>query len=385
VPVILATSRGVIVVAVSGATAPTSSILLRAFLPTCKPDQAFGQGGSETIDVRINGESIPDITISSAAPGPAGSFILAGSSEDGRAVVGLVDADGRMTHGFGSHGWASLPWQGQPTALLREPSGEMVFGIADGADCCETEFLGATSPSGTVLTSFGIAGRAQLSEYSTGPEGAQISQIVRASNGDLLVVSSGGHMGVMASALSEFTANGSSVAAFDRNVETARRPMTFVGGVVVRPGGFVFVGAGQAGLIGRSPEPSASGQLLSFDNEGSLVRSIDGTRASKFKSSPDWYEWAFPRPDGGYLLVSASTPYLSQVSTPQRVEVVALASTGSVDRSYGDAGYGSFVLPSSSNPDFAFAGAAISFGHTVAIAWYNALDATTFGLTEVNR
>jgi hypothetical protein len=378
------TSRGVIVVAVSGATAPTSAILLRAFLPSCEPDRAFGQGGSETIDVRINGESLPDITVSSAAPGSAGSFVLAGWSDDGRTVVGLVGADGRMDHGFGSEGWAGLPWQGQPTALLREPSGEMVLGIDDGADCCEEEFLGAISSSGTAITSFGVAGRAQLSEYSTGPEGAQISEIARASNGDLLVVSTGGHMGVMASAISEFTANGSSVAAFDRRVGTARRAMTFVGGVVVRPGGFAFVGAGQAGLIGMSPESSASGQLLPFDNEGSLVSSIDGSQASKFKSSPNWYEWAFPRAHGGYLLVSASTPYFSEVSAPQRVEVVALTSTGSVDRSYADAGYGSFLLPSSSSPDFAFAGAATSFGNTVVIAWYNALDATTFGLTEVN-
>jgi hypothetical protein len=64
--------------------------------------------------------------------------------------------------------------------------------------------------------------------------------------------------------------------------------------------------------------------------------------------------------------------------------MLALTSAGSIDRSYGDAGYGSFAVPSSSIPDFAFAGAATSFGHSVAIAWYDAVDATAFGLTEVN-
>jgi hypothetical protein len=300
-------------------------------------------------------------------------------------VVGVIDADGRIDRGFGSGGWANLPWPGQPTALLREPSGEIVLGVQDGMDCCELEFLGAISATGTVLRSFGVAGRVSLPIYSTGPEGAHINQIARADNGDLFVVSSGGHMGSLASAVSEFTPKGKSVAAFDRNmttnIETSRVPSTFVGGVVGRPGGVVFIGAGQAGPIGFAPEPTAAGRLLPFDDDGLPVGSVDGAEPSKFSSIAYWDVWAFPRPNGGYLMIAASPPYEDAIIAPQRVEVVALTRSGAVDRTYADDGYGSFLLPVSSGPFFV--GSATSSGDAVAIVWDGG-DATTFELTEVN-
>ncbi|HEY5273441.1 MAG TPA: hypothetical protein VIJ34_09420 [Acidimicrobiales bacterium] len=382
-PVAQETSNGVTVVAVSGATAPDSTILLRAFLPSCEPDRAFGKAGSETVNVRLGSEALPNIVITSAAPGPADSIILAGSSDDGM-FVGMIDADGRIEHDFGANGWARLPWQGEPTALVREPSGDIVVAVRDGEDCCEVEFLGQISATGIVLESFGATGRAVLPDYSTGPEGAQVTQLARADNGDLLVVSTGGHMGALASVVSEFTSDGRSVTAFDRNMEaeSSLLPSVFVGGVLVRPGGFLLVGAGQAGPIGPAPEPSAAGQLLPFDDDGRLLGWLGGSGASEFSSNVYWNVWAFPRPSGGYLMVAASTPYLSATPAPQRVEVVALTGSGSVDPSYADRGYGSFSLPASSGSFVPVS--ATSSGHAVAVVWINAGDAGSLELTEVN-
>jgi hypothetical protein len=81
-------------------------------------------------------------------------------------------------------------------------------------------------------------------------------------------------------------------------------------------------------------------------------------------------------------MVAASTPYLSETTAPQRVEVVALTGSGSVDPTYAEGGYGSFSLPASSGLYVPVS--ATSSGHGVAVVWINAGDAEALELTEVN-
>jgi hypothetical protein len=110
----------------------------------------------------------------------------------------------------------------------------------------------------------------------------------------------------LASTVSEFTSNGKIVTSFNDNWNARRRapsPSVFVGGVVPRAGGFVFVGAGQADLIGMSPERSVAGRVIPFNTAGFPAPNLDGTKLSKFSSVAYWNEWAFARSNGGYLMI----------------------------------------------------------------------------------
>lgn len=348
-PVAQMASDGVTVVAVPSPLPSSSVVLLRAFTKTCHADLDFGNGGSEEIDVRVDGRMQHGVNLSATAPGLSNSIILVGTSDAGM-LVGIITADGQVDRSFGSDGWELLPWPAGPTAVLQERSGEIVVGDSVGGGCCETEWVGALSADGHVLRSFGAGGRVRLGFPPV--EDEEIEQLSVASNGDLLVLNSGGHMGVWESYVSELNPRGQLVQSFSRNLEAGWRtrvPPVFIGGLSVKQGGFVLIGAGQLAPVSNTAAPSATGRLLEVDNDGRLVKSASGADTVKFPNGMLQGVWVFSTPTGGYLMVGQPPGIQTNPSSRLRIEVVAFTRDGSVASTYGASGHGYIELPSPAN------------------------------------
>jgi hypothetical protein len=321
-PVAQATSTGTTVVAVADPAASTSTILMRAFTNTCQIDTAFGRGGSEMLRVEIGGKPARGVNVTSAAPGSDGGIVL-GGTDDGGMIVGVIDETGAPERAFGGGGWVlvGLPEQlskaqfaaegpGSPTAIAVEPSGEVLIGNSEGGGCCETEWIGALSRSGRVIQGFGNGGWSRV-PYSV--EDNEIAQIALDSDGHILVLNDGAHMGFVSSDVREYSRNGTLAASFESSMQRSDQksvPPVFSAGLVIRDGGFVLVGTGQPNLVGGPVDPKASGFVLTFDDGGHL-----GTRKPVGFSSPMlWQTWASARPRGGYLLIGVPAPDSSDLT-----------------------------------------------------------------------
>ena len=342
-------SDGVTVVAVPSPLPSSSVVLLRAFTKTCHADLDFGNGGSEEIDVRVDGRMQHGVNLSATAPGLSNSIILVGTSDAGM-LVGIIAADGQVDRSFGSDGWELLPWPAGPTAVLQERSGEIVVGDSVGGGCCEMEWVGALTSEGHVLRSFGAGGKVRLGVPPV--EDEEIEQLSLASNGDLLVLNSGGHMGLWESYVSELNPRGQLVRSFSRNLEAGWRtrvPPVFLGDLVVRQGGFVLIGAGQSGLVSNTADPSAAGRFLEVDDSGRFAESPSGTTTAKFPNRMLEDVWVFSTPTGGYLMLGQPPDIQTSPNSRQRVQIVAFTRDGTVDTNYGASGRGYIELPSSAS------------------------------------
>jgi hypothetical protein len=351
-PVAQVTSTGTTVVALADPAGSTSTILMRAFTNTCQIDTAFGRGGSELLRVEIGGKPARGINVTSAAPESGGGIVLGGTDDDGM-IVGVIDQNGVPDRAFGGGGWVllGLPEQltkaqftaegpGSPTAIAEEPSGEILIGNSEGGGCCETEWLGALGRSGQLINGFGEGGWSRV-PYS-GVED-EIVQVALDSDGHILVLNDGAHMGFVVSDVSEYSRNGTLVASFEHSMQSAVRksvPPVFSAGLVLRVGGFVLVGTGQPNLVGGPVDPKASGFVLTFDDNGLL-----GTRKPVGFSSPMlWQTWASERPNG-YLLIGIPAPDSSDPTASSAMRLTALTADGRIDKSFGIVGKGSLTLP----------------------------------------
>jgi hypothetical protein len=269
-------------------------------------------------------------------------------------IVGVIDETGAPERAFGGGGWVlvGLPEQlskaqfaaegpGSPTAIAVEPSGEVLIGNSEGGGCCETEWIGALSRSGRVIQGFGNGGWSRV-PYSV--EDNEIAQIALDSDGHILVLNDGAHMGFVSSDVREYSRNGTLAASFESSMQRSDQksvPPVFSAGLVIRDGGFVLVGTGQPNLVGGPVDPKASGFVLTFDDGGHL-----GTRKPVGFSSPMlWQTWASARRRGGYLLIGVPAPDSSDLTDSTAMRLTALTADGRIDESFGIAGKGSLTLP----------------------------------------
>jgi hypothetical protein len=356
-PVAQVSPDGVTVVAVASPL-PGGVVLLKAFTNTCAPDLAFGNEGTERLRVQVPGSERLGISIDAAAAGLSGSIILAGAgglTADGGSslLVGVIEADGQVDRQFGKDGWAVLPWQGDATALLQEPSGEIVVGNTDGGGCCIQESVAAVSPNGAVLKWFGDHGRERVA-LDSGVE-PEIVQVSEENNGDILVLNSGGHMGAWASTVSALSPRGQTISTFTRNLDDGwqkRVPVNFLGDLVPKMNGFVMIGAGQSTVIDNVPAPSATGLFLGITSNGEFATSPrDG--ATRFQQQMLEQVWTFPTQSGGYLMLGL-TPGVQITSVNGRfhIQIVSFTSGGSLNRRYGQGGRASIELPSAWDAGF---------------------------------
>src|SRR5665213_391375 len=344
-PIAQMSSNGVLVVAIANPFGSGSTVLLRAFTTTCAPDLAFGHDGSELVNAPVQGMGVNGLVLSSSAPGISNSVIFAGGSSQ-HMFIGVIEADGQPDRAFGSDGWERLPWSPDPTALLQEPSAEILVGDSDGGGCCERQWVGALAANGSILRSFGTDGRVQIP--FGGVEDEEIDRISQSSNGDLLILNTAAHMGLLETYVDELSPMGELETGFDQNYQsTVRRRVKaiFSGELVAGRGGFVVVGTSQNQLDDGVPDPGADGRFLAFDDAAHVVQLPRGYGRVRFESQFIPTVSVFPTPSGGYLMLGVPIPADGKPSTESTVQVVALEDTGAVDTAYGVGGRASIELP----------------------------------------
>jgi hypothetical protein len=317
------------------------SILLRSLTSACALSPGFGQDGAATItvpsdlrapkpenaDAEVGGFPAHGIWVNAVAPRKGGGAIVAGVY-DGDMVVGELTANGNVVQAFGKHGWLVLPFGGEVTAILQEPSGQIVIaGDNGGGGCCGVNWASALSASGQFDRAFGTRGRAVLPT----DEDSGVEALALEPNGDILAAVGWEHMGGGGVELAMLTPSGQPEPMFAKRLEAfwnAHGFDVFVGDVYVDGDGFTLVGTGQnAPLAGPSySAPSATGLIAHFRVDGTLAGP-----AVRFPSRMYGGVQAFP--DGSDALVIGS-PF----ADPTQVALTALRPDGSTDPRFASSG-----------------------------------------------
>ena len=322
---------GVIPVVASGAMADGStlvaisdysarrSVVLRSVTPRCTPNDGFGLHGSATIAIssgagrpraRPNGLGAPSgLWVNAVAPRNGGGAIVAGGF-GGRWVVGEVGRRGQLDSTFGNGGWTVLPFSGEATTIVQEPSGRIVIGGVVGGGCCRVNSVAALSSRGDLQRAFGRHGKTAL-HVPTGEAG--IDSLARTPNGDILATVGYGNNGCWGVALAMLTPSGRQVPQFAKRFDRFWHGLgfgAFVGDVYIDGDGFTLVGTGEKQCDGYRSQ-QATGLIARFRADGDLVgRTIRfpsrmyGT-VDAFHVGEDIFVVASPYADSTQLTVTA--------------------------------------------------------------------------------
>ncbi len=228
----------------------------------CAPDPEFGADGTATITISPDlrparpperGFSPEGLWIQVVAPRNGGGAILAGTYR-GDWVVGEVTARGQLDATFADGGWRVLPFRGEVTQVLQEPSGRIVVAGDDGGGgCCTRNWAAALSAHGDLAQAFGRHGRV---EQPTG-EDSGVQGLAPEPNGDILVSVGHGNMGCWGTSLAMLTPSGAPVPQFANRLARFWRGLgfhAFIGDVYIEGEGFTLIGTGQ----GPCDEPRLS-------------------------------------------------------------------------------------------------------------------------------
>jgi hypothetical protein len=323
---------GSTLVAVSGY--PTArSVVLHSVTALCAPNGAFGNEGVATIALPLRprpgnppADGVPPngLWVNAVAPRRDGGAILAGTYGNDW-VVGEVNPRGRIDPTFGDGGWTVLPFPGEVTAILQEPSGRIIIaGDNGGGGCCTLNWAAAISARGRLENGFGTHGRA---EFPTGGDSG-VEGLALEPNGDVLAKVGYGNMGCLGVALAMLTPSGRQVPQFAKRFDRFWQGLSFgafVGDVYIDGDGFTLVGTGQRPCAdGPSfSAPSATGLITRFRTNGEPA-----SRTIRFPSRMYGDVHAFH--DGADIFVVAS-PYADST----QLTVTARRPDGSADPRFG--------------------------------------------------
>jgi hypothetical protein len=309
---------------------------LHSFTRWCAPNGAFGHEGTSTITISSRllpthpapyGSPFAGLWVSVVAARKGGGAILAGTYE-GDWVVGEVTPRGQLDPTFGSGGWTVLPFRGEVSAVLQEPSGRIVLGGDNlGGGCCTLNWAAALSPRGRLERGFGSHGRVEL---PTGGDSG-VEALALEPNGDILARVGYGNMGCWGVALAMLMPSGRPVPLFGKRLGRFWHELgfgAFVGAVYMEGEGFTLVGTGQRPCA-KGPSfsaPSATGLIARFRADGEPV-----SRTVHFPSRMYGSVKAFR--DGQHIFV-VTAPYADQ--TP--LTITARRPDGSIDPRFGSNG-----------------------------------------------
>jgi hypothetical protein len=336
-------SDGSTLIALSSVYPGKRLAVLHSVTRECAPHREFGNEGAATITISsrlqpthpASGGFPPDgLWLSAVAPRKGGGAIVAGTY-GGEWVVGEVTRRGQVDPSFGNGGWTVLPFRGEVTAIVQQPSGRIVIGGDNGGGgCCNLNWAAAVSVRGQLDKGFGMGGRAEL---PTG-EDSGVEALALEPNGDILAKVGYGNMGCWGVALAMLRPSGRPVPLFEKRLSQFWHALNlgaFVGDVHIDGEGFTLTGTGQRPCA-EGPSfsaPSATGLMTRFRTDGHPI-----SRTIRFPSRMYGDVRAFD--DGADTLV-VEWPY----ADPTRLTVMARRPDGSVDSRFGNRGRAQIRTP----------------------------------------
>lgn len=319
------------------------SAVLYSITRTCTPNPEFGEAGTATITIPASleppkptgpGFDAEGIWIDTVAPRNGGGAIIAGIYGDDW-VIGEVTARGMMDQTFGTQGWVVLPFPGEISAIVQEPSGRIVIAGDNGlGGCCTVNRAAALSERGQLENGFGTSGRTVL---PTG-EDSGVRTLALEPNGDILAEIGYGNMGCWGTALAMLTPSGAPEPMFAKRLHRfweAHRFGAFVGDTYIDGEGFTLIGTGQKPCYDEPPGSTApaTGLLARFRPTGE-----PSGPTIRFHSR--MYGEVHGFPDGHDTILIAS-PYADQTD----MTLTALRSDGSTDPRFASHGHAQIRTP----------------------------------------
>ena len=255
--------------------------VLDSITPSCTRSPGFGTNGVSRIglprQLRASAAHRQPLLgsgfwIETIVPRDDGGAIMTGTL-GGQWLVVELTASGVVDRHFGRGGWALLPFRGDVTAVMQEPSGRIVVaGDNGGGGCCTLTWAAALTATGRLDRRFGVRGREELP--TGGDSGVEL--LAREPNGSILVKIGYGNMGCWGVGLAMLTPGGRPVPGFAERLNRFWGKLdfgAFTGDVYVDGAGFTLVGTGErpcAEALKRSP-PSLDGVVAHFRSDGRLV------------------------------------------------------------------------------------------------------------------
>jgi hypothetical protein len=334
-----AMADGSTLIALSNVYPGSRSVLFRSVTSTCAANGEFGDDGAATITIppgllpahrkgQQSGFPAQGIWVNAVVPRSGGGAIVAGVY-GGRWVVGEVTARGTVDQTFGTQGWIVLPFRGEVTAILPEPSGRIVIaGDNGGGGCCNVNWAAALSQRGRFEDWFGANGRAAL---PTG-EDSGVEALALEPNGDILANIGYGNMGCWGLAPAMLTPSGAPEPMFAKRLQRfwdAQGFHAFVGDVYVEGEGFTLVGTGQ--------KPCADGPSYSAPSATGLIAHFrtDGEPAGPTVRFPSGLYGSAQVLPHGHDAIVVTSPY----ADPTHLTLTALRPDGTTDLSFGSHGH----------------------------------------------
>jgi hypothetical protein len=124
---------------------------------------------------------------------------------------------------------------------------------------------------------------------------SELSWVAVEDNGDILGLTLGGNMGACDVTVNVFMPDGSPVPFFQRQFAASLEhagPPVFVAVFIVRRSGFLPVGTGQSVPVTPAPSPTAIGQAVAFEPDGSLDMGFAHHGVARFSSRMENPVWA---------------------------------------------------------------------------------------------
>jgi hypothetical protein len=317
------------------------SVVLHSVTPGCAPNAAFGNEGVATVTLPLRPrpgnppeDGVPrnGVWVNAIVARRGGGAILAGTYGNDW-LVGEVTQRGRLDTAFGDGGWAVLPFPGEISQAVQEPSGRIVVAGDDGGGgCCTRNWAAALSARGRIDRRFGTNGRTEL---PTGGDSG-VDSVLLEPDGHILFQVVYGNNGCWGVEFSMLRPSGRPVANFAARMQQfwKRQPFklpggasAFVGTAYVDGTGFTLFGTGQNQCYGY-PLPrgqSPTGLVARFQVDG---RSVSTARfASRMFASIQVFR-------AGTEIFVVTAPYGDQT----QLTVTARRSDGSVDPRFGSRG-----------------------------------------------
>ena len=155
-------------------------------------------------------------------------------------------------------------------------------------------------PGGPVSQSRGSVpniGRHGRVEILATRDDSELSWVAVEGNGDILGLTFGGNMGACDVTVNAFMPDRSPVPSFPRQFAASLEhagPPVFVAVFIVRRSGFLPVGTGQSVPVTPAPSPTAIGQAVAFEPDGSLDVSFARHGVARFSSRMENPVWPYP-------------------------------------------------------------------------------------------
>ena len=329
-------------------------------------DDSFGTGGKLT----LSESGTSDAGVSMAVQGDGKILVLDGEEAAQSVAVLRLDPDGSLDDSFGAAGIAAIPGSATASALALGSNGQIVVAVTQG----NPEELFELNTNGSLDASFGTNGQVPLDDTGAADSESIVLIDALAVESDGSIITAGRLFAVSAIAVSHFQSDGSLDASFG------------TGGLAATD---VLQPAGLSGAPLMAIEPD--GKLLVVPNDavdGIWQYNADGSVDTSFGDNgvvylPVAHTALFNgvelEPDGKILLCGG----LDGTAGPL---VMRLLPNGSVDTSFGNAGFATVPLDGEVGYDPAFSVAAEADG-TIIVSmnhYLAALDAdgtidTAFG------